>query len=216
MANNQIKRPRKGSVKPGKPGQRDRSAGPREEGAMQPALDWQRRRGGSSKVGLDSGKKIAGKEGGTGGSTHNTGSDKSVAAQGSGGDIPVSAGSDRLVAAEGGAGGVNPVTAGSDKPVAGRGDPGDGDTVRKPAVAAAGGRAGKGVSKQDAVIARLRSPRGATVARLMEITGWQKHTMRGFLSGVVRGKLGLTLASETGRDGERRYRIVNPGGEGDR
>jgi hypothetical protein len=68
-------------------------------------------------------------------------------------------------------------------------------------------------SKQDAVIARLKSPRGVTIAKLMEITGWQKHTIRGFLSAVVRKKLGLDLTSETGRDGERRYRIVRPARE---
>lgn len=63
-------------------------------------------------------------------------------------------------------------------------------------------------SKQDAVLARLKSPRGVTIAKLMEITGWQKHTIRGFLSAVVRKKLGLDLTSETGRDGERRYRVA--------
>jgi hypothetical protein len=68
-------------------------------------------------------------------------------------------------------------------------------------------------SKQDAVIARLKSPRGVTVSKLVEITGWQKHTIRGFLSAVVRKKLGLDLTSETGRDGERRYRIARPARE---
>ncbi len=68
-------------------------------------------------------------------------------------------------------------------------------------------------SKQDAVLARLKSPRGVTVSKLMEITGWQKHTIRGFLSAVVRKKLGLDLTSETGRDGERRYRIARPARE---
>jgi hypothetical protein len=214
MANNQIKRPRKGAVKAGKPGQRDRSAGSREEGVMQPALDRQRRRpGGGSKIGNDSVKKIVGEERGAGGGNPVAArSERSTPVMGgAGSDNPVTAGSDRPVAAEGGTG-----NDGLDRSALGRGEGADGDTVRKPAVAAAVGRAGKGVSKQDAAIARLRSPRGATVARLMEITGWQKHTMRGFLSGVVRGKLGLTLASETGRDGERRYRIVKPGGEGDR
>lgn len=68
-------------------------------------------------------------------------------------------------------------------------------------------------SKQDAVLARLKSPRGVTIAKLMEITGWQKHTIRGFLSAVVRKKIGLDLTSETGRDGERRYRIARPARE---
>ncbi len=68
-----------------------------------------------------------------------------------------------------------------------------------------------GASKQNLVIARLKTPRGATVAKLMEITGWQKHTVRGFLSAVVRKKLNLPLISETGKDGNRRYRIAKAG-----
>ena len=40
----------------------------------------------------------------------------------------------------------------------------------------------------------------------MEATGWQKHSVRGFLAAVVRKKLGLTLTSEK-TDEERVYRI---------
>ncbi len=66
-------------------------------------------------------------------------------------------------------------------------------------------------SKQNLVIARLKTPRGATLSKLIEITGWQKHTVRGFLSAVVRKKLDLPLVSETGKDGSRRYRIAKAG-----
>jgi hypothetical protein len=65
-------------------------------------------------------------------------------------------------------------------------------------------------SKADLVLKKLRSSKGATVASLMEATGWQAHSVRGFLSGTVKKKLGLTLASEIGKDGMRRYRVTDP------
>lgn len=62
-------------------------------------------------------------------------------------------------------------------------------------------------TKADLVLKRLRSPKGATIEALMESTGWQAHSVRGFLSGTVKKKLGLPLVSETGKDDVRRYRI---------
>lgn len=71
-------------------------------------------------------------------------------------------------------------------------------------------------TKADVILKKLRMARGATVAQMMEATDWQSHSVRGFLSAVVRKKLDLNLVSEVGRDGQRRYRILdeNTGGAG--
>ena len=65
-------------------------------------------------------------------------------------------------------------------------------------------------SKQDSVVAMLKSPVGATIDAMMKATGWQQHSVRGFLAGVVRKRLKLKLGSKK-LDGERVYQIT--GGE---
>ena len=64
-------------------------------------------------------------------------------------------------------------------------------------------------SKQDAVIAMLRRPEGATVDEVASETGWQRHTVRGVFSGTLKKKLGLTLASAKEERG-RVYRVDRP------
>ena len=56
------------------------------------------------------------------------------------------------------------------------------------------------------IIAMLRAPAGATIASMMAASGWQPHSVRGFLAGVVRKRLKLDLISEKGDDG-RIYRV---------
>src|SRR5205085_5165435 len=65
-------------------------------------------------------------------------------------------------------------------------------------------------SKQSRVIAMLQSSTGTTIAAMMKATGWQQHSVRGFLAGVVRKRLKLKLGSNK-VDGTRVYQI--PGAE---
>ena len=62
-------------------------------------------------------------------------------------------------------------------------------------------------TKADVVLKQLKSSRGATIAAMMEATGWQAHSVRGFLSGTAKKKLGLNLVSTVGKDGTRHYRV---------
>ncbi len=61
-------------------------------------------------------------------------------------------------------------------------------------------------TKHARILAMLRTPAGATIAAIMTATEWQQHSVRGFLAGVVRKKLGLNLVSESTERG-RVYRI---------
>ena len=61
-------------------------------------------------------------------------------------------------------------------------------------------------TKHNRIVAMLRAPAGATIAAIMTATDWQQHSVRGFLAGVVRKKLGLNLVSEQ-TDKGRVYRI---------
>ena len=64
------------------------------------------------------------------------------------------------------------------------------------------------VSKQEQVLQMLTRPAGATVGAIRSATGWQAHSVRGFLAGVVRKKLQLSLTSEVADQG-RVYRVAD-------
>jgi len=62
-------------------------------------------------------------------------------------------------------------------------------------------------SKAAKILDLLKRPGGATAKELMKATGWQPHSIRGFLSGTVGKKMKLTVVSTKGDDGERNYSI---------
>ena len=63
------------------------------------------------------------------------------------------------------------------------------------------------VTKQERVLTLLSQPAGASIAEMMQATDWQQHSVRGFLAGTVKKKLGFSLSSLKPDDGVRRYRI---------
>jgi len=63
-------------------------------------------------------------------------------------------------------------------------------------------------SKQDRLIALMKQGKGSTITEMMETTGWQAHSIRGVISGVLKKRLSLNVISELTSDGTRRYRII--------
>jgi hypothetical protein len=63
-------------------------------------------------------------------------------------------------------------------------------------------------SKKAAILALLRKPNGATLKDLIAATGWQAHSVRGFISGAIVKKMGLKVESKKRDDGARRYSLA--------
>jgi len=63
------------------------------------------------------------------------------------------------------------------------------------------------VTKQERMLTLLSQAGGASIEEMMEATDWQQHSVRGFLAGTVKKKLGFSLTSSKLDDGVRRYRI---------
>ena len=62
-------------------------------------------------------------------------------------------------------------------------------------------------TKQAMMIELLKRPGGATLAEIVEVTGWQAHTVRGAMAGALKKKLGLTVTSEKDEVRGRVYRL---------
>jgi Protein of unknown function (DUF3489) len=63
------------------------------------------------------------------------------------------------------------------------------------------------VTKQEHVLTLLSQAEGASIEEMMQATDWQQHSVRGFLAGTVKRKLGFSLTSLKPNGGVRRYRI---------
>jgi hypothetical protein len=62
-------------------------------------------------------------------------------------------------------------------------------------------------SKTSKVLAMLTRPGGASLKEIMKATGWQPHSVRGFISGQLGNKMGLAVTSTKSEDGERSYSV---------
>jgi hypothetical protein len=71
----------------------------------------------------------------------------------------------------------------------------------------AGAQESRAGSKAAAMIALLKSKRGASITEMTEVTGRQSHLVRGFLAGSLRKRHGLEVTSEKRSGEERRYRL---------
>lgn len=63
-------------------------------------------------------------------------------------------------------------------------------------------------SKQSQIVELLKKKTGTTVEEMMVLTGWQAHTVRGIISGVIKKRLGLNVVNIVGACGTRTYRIT--------
>ena len=63
------------------------------------------------------------------------------------------------------------------------------------------------VTKQERLLTLLSQAKGASIAEMMQATDWQQHSVRGFLAGTVKKKLGFSLTTSKAAGDVRRYRI---------
>ena len=65
-------------------------------------------------------------------------------------------------------------------------------------------------TKQSVLISLLQRPEGASIAELVNATGWQNHSIRGAISFALKKKLGLNVTSQRDETRGRVYRIAKP------
>ena len=82
--------------------------------------------------------------------------------------------------------------------------PTGGDTATK----GQGVRKAREGSKQEALVAMLKRPEGASIAEIAAAFGWQAHTVRGAIAGALKKKLGLEVTSEKVEGRGRVYKIA--------
>ncbi len=63
------------------------------------------------------------------------------------------------------------------------------------------------VTKQERLLTLLSQADGASIEEMMQATDWQQHSVRGFLAGTVKKKLGFSLTTSKAANDVRRYRI---------
>jgi hypothetical protein len=80
-----------------------------------------------------------------------------------------------------------------------------GDTARVGAKRAA--NVARDGSKKAEVLELMRRKQRATLEAIMKLTGWQAHTVRGFVSGTLIKKVGLKVESFRSEEQERTYRV---------
>jgi hypothetical protein len=63
-------------------------------------------------------------------------------------------------------------------------------------------------SKKAQVLDLIKRPEGATLKDIMAVTGWQAHSVRGFISGSLTKKMGIKIESLKREDGDRAYKVA--------
>ena len=103
-----------------------------------------------------------------------------------------------------GSAGKSPANAKSEpKPKAAKKAPKAANKAPKAGKAPRSAQTGKG----DKIVELLQRKGGTTLAEMQKASGWQSHSVRGFLSGIVRKKMGLAVTSVKPEGGERTYWI---------